>query len=241
MKNDVKPKYYKSKEAAEYFGISQNTLREWDKKGYIKAIRLNGSLTGHRRYDIGSFSGKVTDKKDESYSESTKVSKKQTKKGIVYCRVSSRKQKDDLERQIEKLQKLYPQHEVIKDIGSGINFKRPGFLKLIEQAINKDIEQIVVAHRDRIVRFGFEFIKWLLEQYGVELVVLAESDHKTSEQELAEDLLAIVHVFSCRQNGKRKYRQANTGGSDGESDQELIQGKESKAEKDKGKSKGKKE
>jgi len=99
---------------------------------------------------------------------------------------------------------LYSKHAIFKDVGSGINFKRPNFLKLIEKSIAGDIHEIVVAHKDRFSRF--EFFEWLLQQYNVKLLVLDKDDYKSTEQELADDLLSIVHVFSCRQNGKRKYK-----------------------------------
>ena len=129
----------------------------------------------------------------------------------MYARVSSIHQKDDIERQIKQLSDNYPNYEVIKYIGSGINFKRIGFLKLIERTINRDFEEIVVAHRDRLSRFGFDFLKWLVFQFGVSLVVLNDTSNQSSKQELTKDILSIIHVFSCRQNGRRKYKQASNG------------------------------
>ena len=124
---------------------------------------------------------------------------------IVYARVSSYKQRDDLERQVELLKHNYPSHTVIQDIGSGINFKRKGLQTLLERCLLREIEEVVVAHKDRLCRFGFDLIKHIVEAAGGRIIVLDEEVHKSTEQELAEDLLSIIHVFNCRQMGKRRY------------------------------------
>jgi len=104
------------------------------------------------------------------------------------------------------MRSIYPSYDIITDIESGINFRRAGFLKLIKRAIDGNLSTVVVAHKDRLVRFGFELLEWLFGEYKVALVVLDKQDFKTPEQELTEDLLSIVHVFSCRANGRRKYK-----------------------------------
>ena len=227
-----KIKFLSTAGAAKYFGVSPNTIRLWDTKGYIKTVRVNGSLTGHRRYDIGSFSGTINAIDNSSTIKQVPINvansdtqdRQPKKRGIIYARVSSRHQKDDLERQVNQLQHAYPTHEVIKDIGSGINFKRVGFLKLIERAISRDFDELVVAHKDRFCRFAFEFFKWFFNQYGISVVVLNETHQQSTEQELAEDLLSIIHVFSCRQNGRRKYKQASDGPVDDPSDEFVNEG-----------------
>lgn len=214
-KKEIKSNYLTTNQAAKHFNVSHSTIRSWDKKGYIKAIRTNGALTGHRRYDVSSFSGKlpIPDKTDSGKEINKDQSEKKFfKKGAVYCRVSSSHQKNDLQRQIDQMSAKYPNYTIFKDIGSGINFKRPGFLKLIQQSIEGHFEEIVVAHKDRFTRFGFDFIEWLLTKHNVSLVVSdKENSFKTPEQELSDDLLSIVHVFSCRQNGRRKYKPAKCG------------------------------
>ena len=222
-----KIKFFSTAGAAKYFGVSPNTIRLWDTKGYIKTVRVNGSLTGHRRYDISSFSGTINANDNSSAIKQVPINvansdtqdRQPKKRGIIYARVSSGHQKDDLERQVNQLQHAYPTHEVIKDIGSGINFKRVGFLKLIERAISRDFDELVVAHKDRFCRFAFEFFKWFFNQYGISVVVLNETHQQSTEQELAEDLLSIIHVFSCRQNGRRKYKQASDGPVDDPADE----------------------
>jgi predicted site-specific integrase-resolvase len=128
-----------------------------------------------------------------------------SKKKIIYARVSSRNQKEDLTKQIEFLRVRFPQHELIEDIGSGLNFKRKGFCSLIERILEKEVSEVVVAHKDRLSRFGFELINLIAKKQDCEIVVL--EDVKLSPQaELMQDLLSIIHVFSCRLYGLRKYK-----------------------------------
>jgi putative resolvase len=184
------PKYTNPKETSEYFGVSLHTLRRWEKSGKIQAIR---TPSGQRRYEIASYAG---------------LSREGEKRAIVaYARVSSRGQKADLDRQVAKLLELYPNAELITDIASGLNFKRAGLRAVLERVRQSDVGVIVVAHKDRLARFGFDLIQWLCELDGAKIVVLNQ-DGLSPERELVEDLLAIVHVFSCRLYGLRKYKSA---------------------------------
>jgi predicted site-specific integrase-resolvase len=176
-----------SRKAEEALGVSANTLRSWADAGKIKHIK---TPFGQRLYDVESFIGAGHQGRQ-----------------ICYCRVSSYKQKDDLERQVEFMRTRYPEHEIIRDIGSGLNFKRKGLKTLLESAIKGDVRQVVVAHKDRLSRFGNELIKWLIESHGGELLVLDEIK-QSPEQELTRDLLTILHVFSCRLHGLRSYGNA---------------------------------
>ena len=124
---------------------------------------------------------------------------------LCYCRVSSRKQRGDLERQVSYLRELYPSAEIVRDIGSGRNYKRKGFRALVDRCLRGDKFQLVIAHRDRLARFGIELLQYMVEQNGGELVVLDETVHSPAE-ELTADLLNILHVFSCRMHGLRRYR-----------------------------------
>ena len=127
------------------------------------------------------------------------------KKEIIYCRVSSAKQKGDLDRQIKSLQRKFPDHEVIQDIGSGINFKRKGFLSLLQQVFDGTVSEVVVSSHDRFSRFNFEFFEWLLMQFGCKLISLNKSEDKSPEQELSEDLISVITIFTARYHGRRKY------------------------------------
>ncbi|MDN6012061.1 MAG: IS607 family transposase, partial [Lactococcus lactis] len=125
---------------------------------------------------------------------------------IGYCRVSSNKQKDDLERQIENV-KTYMiargyQFDIIQDIGSGINYNKKGLSQLIDKITNGEIDKVVILYKDRFIRFGYELIEKLCNKYGTEIEII-DNTEKTEEQELVEDLIQIVTVFSCRLQGKR--------------------------------------
>jgi len=189
-------RYVKPREAADYFGVCLHTLRRWEQKGWINAVRTPSGRA--RRYDLDSY---------------TKLPRKQ-KCVVLYARVRSRSaggashaQRPDLERQIARLVSLYPGAEVVGEVGGGLNFKRPKFLALLERVRAGDVGTIVVAHRDRLCRFGFEFVEWYCRQYGCEVLVL-DDDHLSPQQELVEDILTILHCFSSRLYGLRKYRAA---------------------------------
>jgi len=133
-------------------------------------------------------------------------------KGGIYCRVSSWKQKEDLQRQIDTLQDQFPNHTVFHDICSGLKYKRHGLTRLLEQVQGGLVNEVVVAHKDRLARFGTELIEWILKRAGARLVVLDQATLSPAE-EVTQDLMAIVHVFSCRLNGKRRYTGPQSSGT----------------------------
>jgi len=160
-------------------------LRKYADEGKIKSIK---NSAGQRLYDVESYG--------RSYSDGVAA--------ICYCRVSSSKQRDDLTRQVAYMQSLYPEAEIIRDIGSGINFKRKGLQSLLERLMRGDQLTLIVACKDRLCRFGFELFQYMVEQNGGEIVVLDQTVH-CPESELTQDLLSILHVFSCRMPRIRKY------------------------------------
>ena len=175
-------KYVTPREAAEQLGVSISTLRRWDSNGTIHSIRTPG---GQRRFSV------------EHYTQEAKPT-------VCYARVSSHSQRDDLSRQAEYLLRAYPQSELIREIGSGLNFRRRKFISILERIYKGDIGCLVCAYPDRLVRFGFPLIEWLCQQAGCQLVVLNERD-LSPEQELVQDILSILHCFSARLYGLRKY------------------------------------
>ncbi len=177
-------KYVTPRKASEYLGVSISTLRRWDEEGKIKSIRTPG---GQRRFCI------------EEYEAAN------AKPTVLYARVSNPGQKDDLERQVKFLCSKYPEGELVQGIGSGLNFKRRKLLSILERIYQGDIGKLVVAYSDRLVRFGFPLIEWLCKQGKCELVVLNERK-LSPEQELVEDILSILHCFSSRLYGLRKYK-----------------------------------
>ena len=125
---------------------------------------------------------------------------------IGYCRVSSNKQKDDLERQIENM-RLYltaqgKPFEIISDIGSGINYKKKGLKELIKLITQNKVEKVVVLYKDRLLRFGFELVEYLASLYNCDIEII-DNTEKSEQQELVEDLVQIITVFSCKLQGKR--------------------------------------
>ncbi|MDB9539788.1 IS607 family transposase [Anabaenopsis arnoldii] len=176
------------KEAAKILGVHVSSLRRWENEGKLKAIRTPG---GQRRFIL---------------EEVEKIGGiPRTIKTICYGRVSTHSQQDDLQRQLEHLRTRYPEAEIISEVGSGLNFQRKKFLAILERIIDGDIQRIVVPHPDRLVRFGFELVRWLCTKFECELVVL--NDRQLSpEQELVQDMLSIIHCFSSRLYGLRKYK-----------------------------------
>ena len=187
-------KYYSIGEFANQIGKTIQTLRNWDKKGILKPSHVTkGGTRYYSEEQLNHFLG-------------LKSEKQINKKIIGYCRVSSHKQKDDLERQIENVKTyMYAkgyQFEIITDIGSGINYNKKGLNQIIDMVTNSEVEKIVVLYKDRLIRFGYELIENLCDKFGT-VIEIIDSTEKTDEQELVEDLVQIVTVFSCRLQGKR--------------------------------------
>lgn len=173
--------YINTKAACNRLGVHPNTLRNWDREGKIKTIR---TPWGNRLYDLSSIS--------------------QNRTKIIYARVSSNGQKHDLEKQISYLRTRYPEYELIQDIGSGLNFKRKGLGALLDRILSGSVEEVVIAHRDRLCRFGFDLLNSIASKFNTRILVLNESQ-LSPQEELVQDLLSIIHVFSCRLYGLRKY------------------------------------
>jgi len=189
-------KYYSSKTVTQILGVTAQTLRNWDKEGKLKPSYVKSN--GYRYYSEDSIL---------SYTQERKT--KKNLNVIGYARVSSKKQSDDLERQVNNLKKYldskYSDYEIITDIGSGINYTKLGLKKLIEKINKKEVDLIVVLYKDRLLRFGFELVEYFAELNNVKIEVLDKID-KNQDQELVEDLVQIITVFSCKIQGKRKNK-----------------------------------
>ena len=179
---------YTPRQLAKLLSVTTETLRQWESRGIIKTTKTAG---GHRRY--------IYEKQQSG------TSSESGKTNYIYARVSSAKQKNDLERQIASLQSRYPGFEVIKDIGSGINFKRPGLKSLLESIFEGNVSKVVVAHRDRLSRFGFELFMYIFTRFGVQLEVVGSEDVQEPHDILINDIMSIVTVFTARYYGSRKY------------------------------------
>ncbi|MGM9971798.1 MAG: IS607 family transposase [Anaeroplasmataceae bacterium] len=189
-------KYYSSKTVTQILGVTAQTLRNWDREGKLKPAYVKSN--GYRYYSEESILAYTQERK--------------TKKNlnvIGYARVSSKKQSDDLERQVNNIKTYisskYETFDIITDIGSGINYNKPGLRKLIEKINKKEVDLIIVLYKDRLLRFGFELVEYFAELNNVKIEVLDKVD-KNQDQELVEDLVQIITVFSCKLQGKRKKK-----------------------------------
>jgi putative resolvase len=188
-------RYLTTSEFAEIIGVSRSTVISWIKSGRIVAYSVSG------RWRI-------------PYGEVERLLKgaQRVKRVAIYARVSSNTQKSDLERQVESLKlwvsRSFPSAEyiVVTDIASGLNEDREGLRKLIEMAKRGEIQAIVVAYRDRLTRFGFEYLKTLFNTLGVDVYVALQEEPKDYIQELVEDFVEIVTSFASRIYGKRSKR-----------------------------------
>ena len=195
-----KTKYVSIREASIITGINAQTLRKLGDENKIKCYK---TLSNQRKFDK-----EYLEKMCNNDNSNDKVEKNQ-KQNYIYTRVSSKKQVDDLSRQIEFIRNKrqeYASYISISDIASGINFNRKGLITILDAALQGTIGEIIIAHRDRLCRFGFDLIKLVIEKQGGKITVLDDEQNKSSEQELSEDLLSIVHIYSCRQMGKRSYK-----------------------------------
>jgi putative resolvase len=185
---------YSPKKFGELIGKSVNTLQKWDRKGILKAHR---SPTNRRYYT------------HEQYLEYRGLKAPAQGKTVAYARVSGPAQKPDLANQMTALRAYcqraeIPVDEWLSDIGSGLNYKRKAFNDLLEEVELGRVRRIVIAHRDRLVRFGYSWFEAFCERHNTEIVVI-DGEQMSPEQELVQDLVAIITVFASRLHGLRSY------------------------------------
>jgi putative resolvase len=189
-------KNYKPNEFAELLNVSVKTLQRWDREGILKAYRM----PSNRRYYTY-----------EQYLDYRGIQKQENGgKKVIYTRVSTNNQKDDLQNQIKFLQDFTNAKgmiidEIIKDIGSGLNYNRKEWNKLITECMEGKIDKIIITHKDRFIRFGYSWFERFLGKYNVEILVV-NNELLSSQEELVQDIISILHVFSCRIYGLRKYK-----------------------------------
>ncbi|MBK1617037.1 IS607 family transposase [Lamprobacter modestohalophilus] len=188
-------KRYSIGEFAKRIGRSPQTIRRWETEGKLQPKRLP---SGHRYFD-------------ESDVRLMLGGAPKTRDVVVYCRVSSAGQKDDLASQVSAMETYclnagIAVDEWVSEIGGGMNFKRKRFLALVDRIQRGEVRQLLIAHKDRLMRFGFDFFSHIAEENGCEIVVVNQ-ESLSPEQELVEDLLAIVQTFSGRLSRMRKYKQ----------------------------------
>jgi putative resolvase len=181
--------------AAKELGVSRDTLRRWEKSGKITVER---TVKGHRRYNLANLIG-ASPRKNQT-----------NKKTIIYARVSSHDQKEDLIRQIQLLEAYCAAngwtYEVIEDLGSGLNYNKRGLRSLIRCICLSQADRLVLTYKDRLLRFGSELIFSLCEQFGIEVVIMNQTPSSTFEDDLVQDVLEIITVFSARLYGARSRK-----------------------------------
>ena len=187
-------KKYRINEFAKRIGRSASTVRRWEQEGRIVAKR---HPSGQRYFD-------------ESDVRQVLQMPTGARAVVVYCRVSSAGQKDDLESQVKAMEAYclsagIAVDEWIQEIGGGMNFKRKRFLALVDRINHGEVQRLVIAHKDRLIRFGFDLFAPIAQQNGCDIVVVNQ-EAMSPQQEMVEDLLAIVPTFSCRLYGMRKYQ-----------------------------------
>lgn len=185
----------KPKEMAERLGVTVRTLQIWDKKGILKAYR---TPTNRRYYT------------EEQYLEYTGQLLQNKRLNVAYARVSNNSQKDDLKNQISFIRQYVNAKgvildDVITDIGSGLNYNRKNWNKLLEKVMQNEIDTIYITYKDRFVRFGYEWFERLCKMHDTKIVVLNNVETSPT-QEMINDMVSIVQVFSGRLSGLRKYQ-----------------------------------
>ena len=186
-------RYIKIGEAAKLFGVTPQTVRRWEREGQVVPVRR--SEGGTRYYDLKQLLG---------------LKELETDLTVAYARVSSRDQKEDLKRQVERLELFCAakgwSYEVIQDLGSGINYRKKGLKQLLEKILNCQVKRVVLTHKDRLLRIGGELVFALCEARNVEVVIINQGEEPSFEEELVQDVLEIITVFSARMYGARSHK-----------------------------------
>ncbi len=185
---------YSVKKTSEILGVSISTLRRWEEEKKLIPERTPG---GHRRYDSAKLTRFINKK------ENNRIT-------VAYTRVSSNDQKEDLGRQVQNVEtyciaKGY-QFKTIQDLGSGLNYNKKGLKELIELICSNEVERVVLNYKDRLMRFGYELFEEFARYHEVKLEVINLTEDKTYEEELVEDVLSIITVFSSKLYGSRSHK-----------------------------------
>ena len=198
------------KDAMTYLHVCKSTLHRWDKEGKLVPLKTSG---GHRRYklsDLQKFSGDIQNENKNTTTDEIRVAT------YARCSTSDQKQHGDIDRQSQRLNeyavsKNYKIEHIIKDMGSGLNDKRKGFVKLCNLVVNKKIDKVLIEHKDRLTRFQYNLIEFFFNSYGVEIELLDKTEY-TEQEELVNDMMMLLvsfsgRVYSARAKENRKKRQ----------------------------------
>ena len=187
---------YKPKDFAELLGVSVKTLQRWDRDGILKANRT------------------PTDRRYYTYDQYLQFKGIQTENDIrdtvIYARVSTRNQKDDLQNQVEFLKQFCNAkgiivNQCVEDFGSGLNYNRKKWNRLLDEVMTNKIKTIVISNKDRFIRFGYDWFEKFCEKFNTKIIIV-NNETLSPNEELVQDIISILHVFSCRLYGLRKYK-----------------------------------
>ena len=187
---------YKQKDFAELLGVSVKTLQRWDRDGILKA---NRTPTDRRYYTY------------EQYLQFKGVQTENDRRDtVIYARVSTKNQKDDLQNQVEFLKQFCNAkgmivNQCIEDFGSGLNYNRKKWNQLLDEVMENKIKTIVISDKDRFIRFGYDWFEKFCEKFNTKIMIV-NNEALSPKEELVQDILSILHVFSCRLYGLRKYK-----------------------------------
>lgn len=187
---------YKPKDFAELLGVSVKTLQRWDREGILKS---NRTPTNRRYYTYDQY---LQFKGIKTNNDIRDV--------VIYARVSTRSQKDDLKNQVEFLRTFCNArgiivNQCIEDFGSGLNYNRKKWNNLLEQVMENKIKTILISDKDRFIRFGFDWFQKFCEKFNTDIIIV-NNESLSPNEELVQDIISILHVFSCRLYGLRKYK-----------------------------------
>ena len=187
---------YKPKDFAELLGVSVKTLQRWDRDGILKA---NRTPTDRRYYTY------------DQYLQFKGIQTENDRRDVViYARVSTRNQKDDLQNQVEFLKQFCNAkgmivNQCMEEVGSGLNYNRKKWNKLLEEVMEHRIKTIVISSKDRFIRFGYDWFEKFCEKFHTKIMIV-NNEALSPNEELVQDMISILHVFSCRLSGLRKYK-----------------------------------
>lgn len=192
------PAFMSTGEAAAYLGRGVKTLQRWDREGTLSpAGRTKTGRRAYTREQLDTFLGQ-------------QIGRPEPHRVIAYCRVSSAAQKPDLKNQRRVLEEFAAARglvdvEWIEEVGGGLNFNRKRFLEIMDAVSRREVRTIVLAHKDRLVRFGYQWFEHHCKAHGCDILVL-NNESLSPEQEMVQDLMTIVHCFSSRLYGLRNYK-----------------------------------
>lgn len=192
----------KSNEVLSMLGISRVTLCRYVKLGKIRVIELPNGYYSYNKEDVYKLKGLDVKRKK-----------------VIYARVSTSRQKKELENQIETITAYvnkngYGIDDVYSDIASGMNLDRKGFTKLLSAVMANEIDEIFISYKDRLTRLDFDFLTRLFAQYGTRITVINSNENKSAEEELFEDLMSVIHSFSMKAYSKRRLAKKLLEGKD---------------------------